>query len=68
MFPSPQSWFGLLSTYWAKSNSRGSQSYQTAIPGVRLVNGIGILIAKLLKNVVDTLIVLGGDEIADDSL
>jgi hypothetical protein len=32
-------------SYWTKGNSGGSQAYQTAIPRMRLMYGVGILIA-----------------------
>lgn len=45
-------------THRTKSNGGGGKTNEATIPGVRLMNSISIVIAKLLKNIVNFLIVL----------
>ena len=51
-------------TYRAKSNGGGGQSYQSSVPCMRLVDGIGEVITELVENGLDPGVVLLGDEVA----
>jgi hypothetical protein len=55
-------------TYRTKGNSGSSQPYQPAVPRMRLMNGIGKLVTKLVEDCLDPGIVIFGDELANDAL
>lgn len=55
-------------TYRTKGNGSSGQPYQTSVPGMRLVNGIGKVIAELIQDGLDATVVLDGDELADYAL
>lgn len=55
-------------TYLAQSDGRCCQADQSAIPCMGLMNGVGIVIAKLLKNSVYPSIVPRRHELPDHSL
>lgn len=54
--------------FGAQSDSSSSQAYEAAIAGMRLVYGVGVLIAQLVKNGGDPIVVLCGDELTYDAL
>lgn len=58
----------LVATYGAKSDCGCSKPNQATISSVGLMNGISVVVAELLKNVVDTLEFCRCDEAANDSL
>lgn len=55
-------------TYRAKSNGCRSEADESSISSMRLVDSIGIVIAKLLKNIVYALVVLGCNKFSYNSL
>ncbi len=55
-------------THRAEGNSSGSQAYKTTVSCMRLMNGICILIAELVKDGLNSGIVLGGNKLADHAL
>lgn len=48
-------------TYRSKSNSRGSQTYQATVSGMRLMNSICIIVTKLVDDGFNLGVVLSGD-------
>lgn len=54
--------------YGAKGNSGGGEAYQAPITGMRLMNGIGILIAERVEDGLNPSKVLGDDQVADLAL
>lgn len=54
--------------YGAESNGGGGEANQTAIAGMWLVDGVGILVAERIEDGLDAGKVLDGDEIADLAL
>jgi len=55
-------------TYRTKSDGSSSQSYQAPVPRMRLVDGIGKVVTKLIEDGLDPGIVLLGDKVADEAL
>ena len=58
---------GPEATHRSKSNSRGSQTYQATVSGMRLMNSICIVIAKLVDDGLDLCIILRDDQLADNA-
>lgn len=54
--------------YVAQSDCRRSQTYQTAITSVRLVNGIGIFVTELINNLPYPVVILGCQAFSDKLL
>ena len=50
-------WKKKAATYRAKSNSGGGQTYQASISCMRLMNGICIVVTKLVEDGLDPLVV-----------
>lgn len=57
----------LGTTYWAKSDRCSSKPYKATIASMGLVNSVRIVVAQLLQDLRDALVVLGSDQLADDS-
>lgn len=57
-----------VGTYWTEGNSSGCQADQTTVPRMRLVHSVGVLIAELLENIVNALIVFYAHELSNDAL
>jgi hypothetical protein len=58
---------GKEATHRSKSNSRGSQTYQATVSGMRLMDSICIVIAELVDDGLDLSIVLRDDQLADNA-
>jgi len=54
--------------YGSEGDGGSSKADETAVAGMRLMDSIGVVVAKLFENVVYALEILGGYEIADDPL
>jgi hypothetical protein len=54
-----------VDSYRTQSNGSGGKAYQTAVPRVRLVYGVGIVMAELLDYFLDAIMVLLGNGVAD---
>jgi hypothetical protein len=48
-------------TYCSESDCSGCQTYETSISGMRLVNGISIVMAELMHNFGDSVMVAFGE-------
>jgi hypothetical protein len=59
---------GWRETHGTKGNSCSGESYEAAIPGVRLMDRIGKVVAQLLENGPDAVVVLGHDQLPDYAL
>lgn len=58
----------LCSTYRAQGYRRSSQPDQAAISGVGLVHGVGILVAELMDNSLDLVVVACGQTVPNQAL
>lgn len=54
-------WKSRGATYRSKSNSRGSQTYQATVSGMRLMNSICIIVTKLIDDGFNLGVFLSGD-------
>ena len=52
-------------SYRSQRYSRCSQAYQTSIAGVWLVDGVGVVVAELVHDLGDAVVVAFGEGIAD---
>lgn len=55
-------------TYGAEGNSGSGEAYETAIACMRLVDGIGKVVAELVEDSLNPGVVLVGGELADHPL
>jgi hypothetical protein len=53
-------------TYWTECNGGGGKAYEAAISGMRLVNSVGIVIAELVEDLLNLLLLAGGAQLPDD--
>lgn len=61
-------WSAGSDTYWAEGDGGSGQAYQAAVAGMWVVDGICILVAELVEDGEDAVVVLGGHQLADDAL
>lgn len=54
--------------FGAKGDRGCGEANETAISSVWLMNGVGIVVAKIVDNFADALVVFLGDGFADDTL
>jgi len=54
-------------SYWTKGDGGCSQAYEPAVSCMRLMDGICIFIAKLLKDSMNLDVLAVGDKLADDA-
>ena len=59
--------YSLLS-YWTEGNGCGSQPNQPAVSSMRLMNGISILVAELLYDLLDPVEFFSSSKITNNSL
>jgi len=58
---------GPEATHRSKSNSRGSQTYQATVSGMRLMDSICIIVAQLVNDGFDLCVILHDDQLADNA-
>ena len=51
---------------WTKSNGSCGQSYEAAIAGVCSMNGVGEVMAELIDDLLDAVVVAGDDRVANE--